>query len=67
MSGWSYKRRRSHNADEHRQYLIKKKIETEICKRLAVFMDLALIYGTDRAMEIWERRNAEIQRRRKGE
>lgn len=64
MSGWSYKRRRSHNADGHRQYLITKKIETEICKQLAVFMDLAALYGMDRAMEIWDRRNAEIQRRR---
>ena len=71
MTGWSYKRRRSHNAEKHVRYLI----ETEICKRLAVFMDLAVLYGTDlavlygtdRAMDIWERRNAEIQRRRNGE
>lgn len=60
MTGWSYKRRRSHNVEKHVRYLI----ETEICKQLAVFMDLAVLYGMDRAMEIWDRRNAEIQRRR---
>ena len=63
MTGWSYKRRRSHNVEKHVRYMV----ETEIRKRLAVFMDLAVLYGTDRAMEIWERRNAEIQRRRNGE
>lgn len=45
MKTWSYKRRRWHNADEHRQYLLTMWFTKFLAKELARRLDEAILYG----------------------
>lgn len=45
MKPWSYKRRRWHNADEHRQYLLTTWFTRELARRLVQKLDEAILYG----------------------
>lgn len=60
MTGWSYKRRRSHDADAHRLYLIEEQIKAEATRRMMRYLDYAILYGIDalnRLIEKEEREN----------
>lgn len=47
MKPWSYKRRRWHNADEHRQYLLTVWFTGFLAKELARKLDEAILYGAN--------------------
>lgn len=45
MTPWSYKRRRWHDADEHRHYLLTMWFTKLLAKELARRLDEAILYG----------------------
>lgn len=55
MTGWSYKRRRSHDADAHRLYLFEEQIKAEANRRLGRYLDYAILYGIDALNKLIEK------------
>ena len=55
MTGWSYKRRRSHDADAHRLYLIEEQIKSEAIMRTQRYLDYAILYGIDALNKLIEK------------
>lgn len=47
MTGWSYKRRRSHDEKAHRLYLIEEQIKSEAFRMAQRYLDYAILYGID--------------------
>lgn len=45
MTGWSYKRRRSHDPKKHRRYLLNAWFSCEILKGVSVRLENAILYG----------------------
>jgi hypothetical protein len=55
MTGWSYKRRRSHDEKAHRLYLIKEQIKAEANRRMRRYFDYAILYGIDALNKLIEK------------